>query len=132
MLLTLFSKQPKKLILLDAIGALLSAFLLGVVLVRWQHLVGISVPTLYLLAAIPVLFILYDLFYFAKKDHNLSRPLKTLAIMNAGYCILSICTACYEHTKITPLGWAYLSIEILLVLSIALVEYKVSRQLGRS
>ncbi len=47
------SDNPKKLFLLDGLGAILSAILLGVVLVNQQVLFGIPKPTLYFLAPAP-------------------------------------------------------------------------------
>jgi hypothetical protein len=48
--------NPKKLFLIDGLGALLSAILLGVVLVQLEYLFGIPKSTLYFLASLPCLF----------------------------------------------------------------------------
>ncbi len=124
-----FASDPKKLFLLDALGAVLSAFLLGVVLVRFEHLFGIPVNTLYLLAAIPVFFACYDLFSIRKEATRFGQLLKGIALMNLGYCILSLGFAFFHFSKITLLGWTYILIEIAIVASIALLEYKVSNRL---
>ncbi|MEM6633615.1 MAG: hypothetical protein AAF694_28335 [Bacteroidota bacterium] len=53
--------SPKKLLIIDGLGALLSAFLLGVVLVRFESQVGMPRNSLYVLAAFPCIFAIYDL-----------------------------------------------------------------------
>ena len=58
------SDNPKKLFLLDGLGAILSAILLGVVLVNQQALFGIPKPTLYFLASLPCLFAVYDFYCY--------------------------------------------------------------------
>ncbi len=45
--------KPKQLFLLDAFGALLSAFFLGFVLVKYQVYIGMPENVLYILALIP-------------------------------------------------------------------------------
>lgn len=126
------SQHPKKVFLLDAGGAILSAFLLGVVLVEWSYLVGIPKETLYLLAALPCLFVLYDLYAFRLKTEMLPSYLKGIVFMNVSYCLLSVGMACYHWNSITFLGWTYLLIEILIILALSRFEWKVACVLGET
>ena len=65
-----FSSNPKKLFLIDGLGALVSAFFLGVVLVRLESFFGIPPFILYFLAFLPCLFAAYDFFCYLKvKEH---------------------------------------------------------------
>jgi len=64
------------LFLLDAIGALVSALLLGVVLVKYQEIFGIPIPTLYVLAIIPCFFALIDLYSYSSLVKDKSKNLK--------------------------------------------------------
>ena len=56
-----FISHPKKLFLIDGLGAILSAFLLGYVLVKLERVFGIPSKTLYFLATLPMFFVIYDL-----------------------------------------------------------------------
>ena len=71
---------PKVLFLVDGLGALLSAFLLGFVLVRLERVFGIPPDALYLLATVPCLFALYD-FYCLRSINDAGRYLKFNSIL---------------------------------------------------
>ena len=66
-LITKAKLNSKKLFLIDGFGAIISAFLLGVVLVKFQEKIGVPVSVLYLLATIPVFFAAYDFYCYQKK-----------------------------------------------------------------
>jgi hypothetical protein len=119
--------NPRKLFLIDGVGAMLSAFLLGVVLVELEDVFGIPPPTLYLLALLPCLFAVYDLYCYRKKEENIGPFLKGIAILNISYCLLSLGLAFYHYQSITYFGWAYILVEILIVLMLARLELIVSR-----
>lgn len=122
------SFNPKKLFLIDGFGALLSAFLLGIVLVKFEPVFGIPAATLYVLAALPVFFAIYDFYTYFKANSKLRHFLKGIAIMNLLYCCLSIGLAIYHKGSITNLGWAYIAVEILIVVLLAILELKVARR----
>ena len=61
-----FSLHPKKLFLIDGLGAMLSAFLLGIVLVELETIFGIPTSVLYWLASFPIFFTLVDFYAFTK------------------------------------------------------------------
>ena len=115
---------PKNLFLIDGLGALLSAFLLGVVLVKLQSLIGMPTNQLYFLAAIPCFFALYDLICYFGVGENWRPYLKGIAIANLLYCVLSIGLLIFHFPKLTGLGVAYFVIEILIVVAIAWWELK--------
>ena len=114
----------KKLFLLDGFGALLSAILLGVFLVKLEKYFGIPKSSLYFLAVLPCLFAIYDFYCYFKIEKNLEQFLKRIAIVNLFYCCLSIGFAFYHYQKITHLGWAYIIIEIIIVVMIAIIELR--------
>lgn len=118
----------KKLFLIDGIGALLSIFLLGVVLVKFESYFGMPKPTLYFLAFWPCLFFIYDMLCFFLAKQKLNILLKGIAFANVGYCILSVVTAIFHYSSITYLGWIYISLEIIIVLIIASIEFKVANK----
>jgi len=117
-----FSLFPRKLILLDFSGALVSAFMLGVVLVHWNSFFGIPVYALYVLAVIPCFFALYGLSIYAVESANAHAFLKNIAYLNLTYCIFSVAVAVFHAESIKPAGWVYLLVEILIVLLLARLE----------
>ncbi|WP_428742277.1 hypothetical protein [Tenacibaculum sp.] len=114
--------NPKKLFLIDGLGAFVSAFLLGVVLVKFESIFGIPPSTLYLLAILPVFFAFYDFYCYQKKDSKQKQFLKWIALMNLLYCSLSIGAALYHLETITRLGWIYISGEVIIIIILSITE----------
>ena len=124
-----FIVNPKKIFLMDALGAAVSAILLGVVLVKLERVFGIPESTLYFLAAFPILFILYDLFCLTKNKNDLGPFLKLIAVVNITYCCLSIGMTIYHLNTITFFGYLYILIEVIITFTLAVFEYKVASKL---
>jgi lysylphosphatidylglycerol synthetase-like protein (DUF2156 family) len=123
--------NPKKLFILDASGAMLSAFFLGVVLTQLEPYFGIPIPTLYLLASIPCFFAVYDFVCYFRLKNSLESFLKVIAISNLLYCLLSIGLAFYHRASINTLGWFYIIVEVVIVVIIGWLELRVARHLSK-
>ena len=121
------SKNPKQLFLIDGFGAILSAFLLGVMLIKYEHVFGIPRDTLYFLATFPILFSAYDFYCYFLESNKTGLPLKVIATLNLLYCLISIAMTIYHFTTITVIGWIYILLEIILVLFLAMIEFKVGK-----
>lgn len=126
------SDNPKKLFQIDGFGAILSAVLLGIVLVKLERIVGIPTSTLYFLASIPCLFAIYDFYCFTSKNKKTANLLKGIAIANIFYCALSLGLATYHYNKINYLGWIYIVGETMIITAIAIFELKVASRLMKS
>ncbi|MGD1847303.1 MAG: hypothetical protein ACFB10_18080 [Salibacteraceae bacterium] len=120
--------NPKKLFRIDGLGAVLSAILLGIVLVKLEYLFGIPKPTLYFLASLPCLFAVYDFYCYFKIDNNLGIFLKRIAVINLIYCCLSIGLAIYHREDIKILGWVYILMEVAIVSGLSIIELKVAKR----
>lgn len=123
------SIEPKKLFLIDGLGALVSAFLLGVILVQLESIFGIPRNTLYFLAFLPCLFAVYDFYSYHRIEKNIDSFLKGIAIINLIYCCISIGLAFYHHQSITYLGWGYIILEILIVIVLVYIEWEVAARI---
>ena len=126
------NENPKRIFQIDGFGAILSAFLLGIVLVKLENLFGIPKPTLYVLASLPCLFAIYDFYCYFIIDKNLGFFLKGIAIINLAYCCLSIVLSTYHWREITTLGWIYILTEILIVFILAAIELSIAKKLIKS
>ena len=127
-LITKAELNPKKLFLIDGFGALLSAFLLGVVLVKFEEIFGIPTSVLYFLATIPIFFVIYDVFCY-QKHLKIGLLLKGIAVLNILYCCISIGLISYHFSSITILGWTYIIVEIILVSFLAMIEFRVGKRI---
>jgi hypothetical protein len=121
-----WSIKPKKVFLIDGLGALLSIFLLGFVLPRLDKFIGMPEQTLYLLASLPCLFVIYNLYSFFSKERSTSNLIKTIALANISYCTLSMVAVSYHFERLTYLGMAYFTMEIILILLLAIIELKIA------
>ncbi len=128
--------SPQQLFLIDGLGALLSAFLLGVVMVRWEPVFGMPPKVLYPLAAIAGVFALYSLschFFltqkgaFAAQRLASKQALRGIAVANLLYCGLTLGLVVYYYPQLTVLGVAYFLLESFVVLNLVVVEPKASK-----
>jgi len=120
---------PKKLFLIDGFGAILSAFLLGVVLVTFEEIFGIPPSVLSYLAIIPIFFLVYDVYCYRSEHLKTGLFLKGIAILNLIYCCFSIGLVSYHFNTITYFGWAYVVLEIIIVIFLAKVEFSVGSKI---
>lgn len=118
------TQTPKRLFLIDGLGALVSAVMLGVVWVAFESFFGLPSSTCYFLALFPCLFAIYDAYAFFSKRQKISLLLKGIALLNTGYCVLSLALATYHYASLTTYGWVYLLLEIGIVLGLASVEWR--------
>jgi len=123
-----FSLHPKKLFLIDGLGAMLSAFLLGIVLVELENIFGIPTSVLYCLATFPTFFALVD-FYAIAKGNNTKMFLKIIAALNLFYGILSLIFVVMYFEKMTFWGSLYLILEMVIVTFLAFIELKVAENI---
>lgn len=124
------TKAPnsKYLFLIDGAGALLSAIMLGGVFVQWPEITGLPIPTLYILAFFPILFLLYDLFFFMYAQ-KMALGLKGIAVLNISYCFLSIYFAFIDLNLLTLFGKIYIVSEIIIILYLVRIELRISKNI---
>ncbi len=126
------SNQPvpitlRRLFLLDATGACLSAALLGLLLPRFQQLIGLPLQQLYWLALGACILAVYSgsCFLFAA----FARPfqMRLLALLNGFYLMISLCVVLMHTAQMKPFGYLYFAGETALVLLLVATEWKASR-----
>lgn len=113
----------KKMLLLDGIGALVTASLLSLILAPYESLFGMPKQVLYILAGIAFCFALYSFscHLFLKRDFEFY--LKIIMSANILYCVATFTLMFLYFESLTWLGIAYFSGEILVVLILVLIEY---------
>ncbi|MBL6448237.1 hypothetical protein JMN32_18125 [Fulvivirga sp. 29W222] len=126
--LTSKSKTPLR---IDAIGALLSAFLLGVVLVRLEGFFGIPVNVLYMLASMPCFFVALDFFFLTKTNERVDLYLRIIALLNISYCVMSLGLIIAHLDSISFWGLSYIIGEIIVVFGLARLELHVAMKVKK-
>lgn len=115
--------DPKKLFLLDSLGALLTAFLLGVVLVQFEPIFGMPAKTLYVLSFIACLFAIYSFFCYWRIPANWRPYLRAIAIANLIYCCITFTLIFYCYQELTTLGVLYFLGEIIIIIALSSFEW---------
>jgi len=118
--------KPSQMFLIDSLGAVLSAFLLGFVLVQLEYLIGMPKKELYFLALIACGFAVYSFLCYWRTPRNWRLFLKIIASSNLIYCFISIGLVVYHYEKLSDLGLLYFIIEFMILIIIATVEFKVA------
>jgi len=118
----------KQLFLIDAIGALVSASMLGLVLPRLQEYIGLPVYILRFLAIPAFIFFLYSIgCYFISREKK-GIFLQVIAMGNFFYALITLTLLLYHFDQIRWLGWFYFTGELLIVLGLSRLEWKTARR----
>ena len=104
--------KPNKLFLIDGLGAFLTAFFLGVILVRLETAFGMPRRTLYFLSAVAGIYTVYSFGCYFFVLSNWRPFLKAITIANMIYCFLTIVLVIYFYQGLTIWGLIYFSLEI--------------------
>lgn len=124
--ISILQLHPRRLLLIDAIGALLSALLLGVVLVQLQQMIGLPARDLYILGIVAFIFCIYSFACYLRVDDNWSPYLVFIAIANVIYCCITAGVVIYHHERVTGWGKLYFIIEIFIIISLAIIELRIA------
>jgi len=120
------AQDKRRIFLLDAFGALLSAFLLGVVLVQFESSFGMPSQVLCYLASVACVFAVYSFSCHFRILENWKPFLKVIAFANLIYCCVTIVLVFYFYQQLTTLGLVYFLLEHLVVFSIIALEFKIA------
>ncbi|HOY17340.1 MAG TPA: hypothetical protein PLC89_08605 [Haliscomenobacter sp.] len=123
-MITTITPNPKTLFFIDFLGALLSAFLLGVVLTRFESTFGMPSEVLYFLAALACLFAIYSFWNYMRFKENWRPYLRGIAITNLLYCGLTAALVIHFQQELTQWGLTYFLLEMVVIICLVVVEFK--------
>ncbi|MEM1000262.1 MAG: hypothetical protein AAGN35_24630 [Bacteroidota bacterium] len=130
-LIAALRRNPRNLFLLDGLGALLSAVLLGWGLPAFPEIIGMPRGTLYVMALVPGLFAVYDLALYLRNRAPWGQFVRIIARANWAYCVFSLVLIAVHFEELTVWGMGYFVGEIALVGGLAVVEWRVANLLNR-
>lgn len=114
----------RRLFLIDCLGALLTAFLSGIVLVQLETLFGMPRKVLYVLAVIALIYAAYSACCWFFATANLRFFLRIIAIANGVFCLLTVALLIVYRERLTGFGLAYFVAEICVILGLIYVEWR--------
>jgi hypothetical protein len=124
-LFAIFKNNPKKIFLYDGIGALLTAFMLGVVLVYFQSYIGLPQQILYFLSVLAFMIALFSFYTYYFVHRSLSPYLLSILALNILYCCLTASLLFYFKKTITAFGLAYFLVEISIICVLVWFEKRI-------
>ena len=113
--------------LLDAIGALISAISLGIILPLLQSHIGLDKDLLYILAGIAILFACCSLCSHYLKPIKWRLFLRIIIIANISYGLLTLSLVLYKYQTVGPIGKLYFILELIVLTLIISLEIRVLR-----
>jgi len=120
--------KPRNLFLIDSMGALVSAALLGLVLANFEEVFGMPRKVLYPLAFTACGFAAYSMSCFLANPQKWRLYLKIIAIVNLLYCCLTLGLVIDRRAELSLWGWMYFVGEVVVVASLAIIELKMSEK----
>jgi hypothetical protein len=119
------SSKSNTIFLIDGLGALLSAFFLGVILVKFEESFGMPHTILYFLSLVACLFTIYSFICYFFNFKKWQPYLKAIIIANSLYCCLTFGLVFYSYKSLTILGLIYFILELIVLIGLIFIEYKV-------
>jgi hypothetical protein len=116
--------DPRKLFLIDSIGAVVTALLTGVLLAQFESFFGVPAQTLYLLSIAPVLYAVYSLVCYLRFPASWRMLMRIIASANLLYVIVVNVWMLFFQPGITGWGIMYFVGEFFIVAGIAAIELK--------
>jgi FtsH-binding integral membrane protein len=120
-------RSPRTLFLVDGVGALVTALVVGVVLPALGEHIGTPRPILRALALTAAVFAAYSLTCAAAQPTRWPRYLRGIALANAGYCLVTAAVLIRFSATLHALDWIYFAGEIVVVGALVTLELRVAR-----
>tara|TARA_R110002049_G_scaffold180808_1_gene347817 strand:+ start:245 stop:649 length:405 start_codon:yes stop_codon:yes gene_type:complete len=121
-----FRSNPRKLFLIDGLGAILTAFMLGVVFVNNQEHIGMPRNVLIILSLLACVFLVYSFTCYIKSFKNWRVLLRIIAFANLGYCCITMALLYVNFQSLTLLGLIYFIAEIIIIVGLVYMEFLVA------
>jgi hypothetical protein len=119
----IYQLHPRRIFLLDALGALLTACILGLILPQFKDEFLLNIEVFYLLAAYVVILFFYSFSIVLIQPVNWVLLMRIIAMANAAYCFFTFGIIFFVSPTISTLGIAYFVGEAGVILRIAYLEW---------
>lgn len=120
-------RSPRTLFLVDGVGALVTALLVGVVLPTLGEHIGTPRPVLRALAMTAAVLAAYSLTCAATRPKRWPGYLRGIALANAAYCVVTAAFLIRFSATLHALDWLYFVGEIVVVCALVTFELRVAR-----
>lgn len=120
--------KPKQLFLIDSLGALLTAFLVGLILPEFESFFGAPRLTCHILALIALGFAAYSMICYFFMHAYWRVFMRVIAFANLTYCLITLLLLIYGYQLLTIWGVLYFGGELCIVVGLAYLELRTVAQ----
>jgi len=113
----------KKLLLIDAFGALTTAILISQIIAGNESVFGLPKHAAHALAAIACVYFIVSLIGSQQKRPKQFLFLKIIIAANSFYCLITLSVLFIYRNEITLWGVGYFVLEILIIVSLVFLEW---------
>ncbi len=110
--------------MIDGLGALLSASILGIVLLRFEGVFGMPVPAIWFLFVTACALAIFSLTCCLFVQKGSRSYLRIIAFTNLEYGCITTGLVLYYFTELTGLGLLYFLLEVAVIATLAIIELK--------
>lgn len=114
--------NPKRVFLIDSLGAFLTAILLITMLAQFENYFGMPQRVVYFLSLVACLYAIYSICCYFFADSNWILYLKIIMIANLAYGLLTISFVIFYFQQLTIIGLIYFIVELIVMAVLILVE----------
>lgn len=123
--------NPRKLFLLDSLGAMLTLVFLSVVIQNLRQYFGIPEDILQYLSVAVLMFCVYSVTCYFFLKGNWPPFIRTIGIANLLYCFCTLILLILYSKILTPQGIAYFLIESVIILILVYIELSVASLISK-
>ncbi|MBX3144307.1 MAG: hypothetical protein KF813_11155 [Trueperaceae bacterium] len=118
----------RQVFLLDGLGGVLTATLLGLVLPMFFEHIGLGPWTLRWLGFGGFCCALFSLSTYLRAPARLPAYLRVIIVANLAYCLVTVTLLALHRTELTSLGSAYFIVELAVILALVVLEIRALRR----
>ena len=120
--------NPRKIFLIDGSGAFVTAFLLFIVIKKWNNYFGMPEQVVNILSLVAVVFGVYSICCFFLAGNQWKWLLRIIAIANFLYCCATAAIVLYYYPQLTVLAICYFVVEIAIISWLAYIELQLTKR----
>ena len=124
-------EKPKTLFLIDSLGAIVTGFILFVIMRQLIEYIGMPKIVLTYLSFIAIFFCIYSTACFLFLKERWTPFIRLIGIANLLYCALTIGLLIKYYSLLTIIGTIYFLIEIVIICGLSYIELNVATEIKK-
>ena len=124
-------EKPKTLFLIDSLGAVLTGFILFVIMRQLNEYIGMPKTVLNYLSFIAICFCIYSTACFLFLKERWTPFIRLIGVANLLYCALTVGLLIKYHSLLTIIGTICFLIEIVIICGLSYLELNVATEIKK-